>query len=421
MLLVISKNRRYYLLIQHITSCFRIALNCVFITLLAGYPRHAPALDLGVGDWQAHGFASQGYTLSSDYNFFGNSRGAGSVDFTEVGVNVLGHIQPNLLLAAQGLYRSTGGSDLEGLRLDFANLDYHVSLGEHATAGIRLGRVKNPVGLYNDTRDVIWTRPGVLLPQSIYFDSLALRQAMISSDGGLLYGRYTANEHALTTEFVVSEAQDNTGGAAEFLTGIRDVHGSLGGRPMFIGRMGYEYQEGRFRLMFTIVDLDRDFRSATPGVPSGNIKAFYPIASAQVNLEDWSFTGEYGRITSRRSGFTPGGLELENTSESFYVQAQYRFQQDWTALLRFENFTANVHDRGGDQLAALTGLPKHSFFARDITAGLRWEFHQNWLLATEYHSIWGTALLSAKDNPDLMQRNGPEHWDMLAVMLSFRF
>lgn len=421
MLLVISKNRRLYLSTQNTKLRLHIAITGIFIAILFGYSHQATALDLGFEDWQAHGFASQGYTLTSDYNFFGNSRGSGSLDFTEVGVNVMGHIQPNLLLAAQGLYRNAGGSDQLGFRLDFANLDYHMSVGEGATAGIRLGRVKNPVGLYNETRDVIWTRPSVILPQSIYLDSLALRQAMISSDGGILYGRYTSGDHALTTELVVSEPQDNTGGGAEFLTGIRGVEGELGGRPLLIGRMGYEWQEGRFRLMFTAVDLDRDFNSATPGVPSGNVKAFYPIASAQLNLEDWSFTGEYGRINTTRSGFSPGGADVENTSEAFYVQAQYRFMQDWSALLRFDSFTVNVNDRDGNHLAALTGLPNHNFFAKDITTGLRWEFHHNWLLAAEYHSIWGTALLSPVDNPDLMQRNGPEHWDMLATMISFRF
>ncbi|WP_217426586.1 hypothetical protein [Candidatus Methylobacter favarea] len=378
-------------------------------------------MELGIGDWQAHGFVSQGYTLTSEYNAYGHSTGNGSLDFTEIGVNVLGHLQPNLLIAAQGLYRNGGGSDREDFRLDFANLDYHFSLGKQATAGIRLGRVKNPFGLYNDTRDVVWTRPGVFIPQSVYFDSLALRQAMISSDGGILYNRFAVGDHALKTEFVVSEPLDDTGGAAEFLTGIPNARGKLGGRPLFIGRMGYEWQEGRFRLLFSVVNLDRDFKSATPGVSSGNLKVLYPLASAQVNLEDWSFTGEYGRITAERSGFTPGGVTLENTSESFYVQAQYRFTQDWSALLRYDSFTANVNDRSGNHLAAMTGLPKHRFYARDLTAGLRWEVVRNWMIAGEYHSVWGTGLVSPVDNPDLNQRNGPERWDMFSIMLSYRF
>ena len=400
---------------------YREAALGIFTAVLLGFSRGVTALDLGYEDWQAHGFVSQGYTLTSQYNTFGHSRGSGSLDFTEIGVNVLGHIKPNLLIAAQGLYRNTGGSDQEGFRLDFANLDYHMSIGEQATAGVRLGRVKNPFGLYNDTRDVVWTRPGVFVPQSVYFDSLALRQPMISSDGGVLYGRYAVGDHALTTELVVSEPQDNSGGAIEFLTGIPNANGAMGGRPMFVGRMGYEWLEGRFRLLFSVVDLDRDFKSGTPGVPSGNIKAFYPLTSVQLNLEDWTLTGEYGQVATERSGFVPGGEVMENTSESFYVQAQYRFMPNWSGLLRYDSFTANINDRGGDRSAALTGLPKHSFYARDLTVGLRWEFVRDWLVVSEYHSVWGTAWLSPADNPDLGQRTGPERWDMFALMLSYRF
>ncbi len=157
------------------------------ITLaLAGFSCPAHALDLGVGDWQMHGFLSQGYTYTSGNDFFGNSRGAGSLDFTELGVNVLGHPLPDLLFAVQGLYRNAAGSDDLGFRLDYANLDLRLPLGVSTRIGVRAGRVKNTFGLYNEGRDAIWTRPSVLLPQSVYFDALALRQPELSSDGGIL-------------------------------------------------------------------------------------------------------------------------------------------------------------------------------------------------------------------------------------------
>ena len=403
------------------SAYFRQVVMGIVTALSLAASSDSMALELGAGDWQAHGFVSQGYTLTSKYNVFGRSRDGGSLDFTEVGVNVLGHITPNLLMAAQGLYRSAGGSDREGVRLDFANLDYHVAVGERGTAGIRVGRVKNPFGLYNETRDIVWTRPGVMMPQSVYLDSLAMRQPMISSDGGLVYGRYAFGEHAVTSEILISEPLDNVGGAPAFLTGIQNVQGSMEGRPILVGRMGYEWQEGRFKLLFSVVDLDRQFKSATPGLPSGKVKAFYPLASAQLNLEEWSLTGEYGQVTTERSGFIPGGRVLENTSESFYIQAQYRFMPRWSALLRYDSFTANLGDRNGKQSAALYGLPKHSFYARDLTVGLRWEFLRNWLLSPEYHSVWGSAWLSSVDNPDLATRTGPERWDMFSLMLSYRF
>ncbi|HBV21947.1 MAG TPA: hypothetical protein DEF07_09560, partial [Nitrosomonas sp.] len=385
--------------------------------------RDAYSLDLGIGDWRAHGFASQGYTYTTGNNFFGNSQKDGSFDFREVGINVMGHVYPNLLIAAQGLYRDAGGSDTDNFRLDFANLDYQLPLNNQSTVGIRLGRIKNPFGLYNDTRDVIWTRPGVTLPQSVYFDALALRQAMISSDGGLVYGRHAFGDHAFNAEFVTANPLDNTGGATEFLTGRASAPGKMTGRPLFVGRAGYQWKEGRFRLLFSIVDLDRKFKSSSPAIPSGNINTLYPLASAQLNLEKWSFTAEYGQVIMERSGsLTIDGTASKNTSESFYVQSEYRFAPAWTALLRFDAFFANVHDRSGKKTARLTGLPKHSFFAKDITFGLRWEFARNFLVAADYHRIHGTGWLSQADNPQLFQGSGGDaNWDLITVMFSYRF
>ncbi|MGH8472472.1 MAG: hypothetical protein ACREVJ_08490, partial [Gammaproteobacteria bacterium] len=142
---------------------------------LLSHPLGARAIDLGFGDFQAHGFLSQGYTYTSANDFFGNSQGAGSLEFHELGMNVLGHPFPNLLFAVQGIYRDTAGSDEEDFRLDYANLDYSLPIGESLTLGVRAGRVKNPFGLYSEARDAIWTRPSVLLPQSIYFDGIGLR------------------------------------------------------------------------------------------------------------------------------------------------------------------------------------------------------------------------------------------------------
>jgi hypothetical protein len=400
----------------------------------------AYAIDLGFRDFQMHGFLSQGYTYTSANNFFGNSQGDGSLEFTELGLNVLGHPLPNVLVAVQGLYRDAGGSDDLGFRLDYANLDYHLPLGDYSRVGVRVGRVKNPFGLYNEGRDAIWNRPGVLLPLSIYLDSFGLRQAQISSDGGILYGRWGFGDHALTAELLVASPRDDTGGAADFLTGIpsfselglfgdpplRHAPGTLEGRPLFIGRAGYEWQEGRFKLFFTAVDLDRDFESDSARVPSGNIKAFVPQVSAQVNLEDFSFTGEYAQTNVERSGFTPGGVVMENTTEAYYLQAQYRFAEGWSALARYDAFFADIDDHDGSATARATGLPRHRFFAKDLTFGLRWEFLENWLVAAEYHNIDGTAFLSPADNPGinnpaLAREVSDGHWDLFTMMFSYRF
>jgi hypothetical protein len=391
----------------------------MFAALTLLLPFNASALEWHNGDWQMHGFLGQGFTYTDHNQVFGTSRD-GSLDFREMGVNASAKLRPNLLVSAQGIYRDTGGSDTLGTRLDFAQIDYSAPLFDSALVlGVRGGRVKVPFGLYNDTRDVLWTRPTVLLPQSIYFDTLALRQAMISADGGLLYGRYTYGEHRLNLEFMTAQPQDNTGGAPEFLTNIPHAQGELSGRPMFIGRALYEWMGGRGRLMFSVVDLDRDFHSSSPTTPSGNIKVTYPLFSGQYNAERWSLTAEYGWIDSQRSNTLP--TLTKNPSENFYVQGEYRITSDISGVLRYDVFHYDRNDRDGKALSQLTKQPSHRFYARDLTVGARWKFARNFLLAADYHYINGTAWLNEKDNPDLLNGGGTSDWSLFTMMLSFRF
>lgn len=417
--------------VNRLFSLRNIAAKVMFAVLTLLLPFNVPALEWHNGDWQVHGFLGQGFTYTDHNQVFGTSQDV-SLDFREMGVNASVKLLPNLRISAQGLYRDTGGSDTLGTRLDFAQVDYSAPLFDSALVlGVRGGRVKVPFGLYNDTRDVLWTRPTVLLPQSIYFDTLALRQAMISADGGVLYGRYTHGEHRLNLEFMAAQPQDNVGGAPAFLTGLPNAQGELDGRAMFIGRALYEWMGGRGRLMFSVVDLDRDFHSSSPTTPSGNVKVMYPLFSGQYNAERWSLTAEYGWIDAQRSNNLP--TLTKSPSENFYVQGEYRFTQDITGVLRYDVFHVSRDDRGGDELSRIASaqlsqfagfpisVPKHRFYARDLTVGARWQFARNFLLAADYHYINGTAWLNTQDNPDLMSGGGNSEWSLFTMMLSYRF
>jgi hypothetical protein len=402
---------------------------CFLLPLLM--PISSAAVEWLDGKVQVHGFAGQGATYTDHHQVFGTSNDV-SLDFREMGLTASVKPLPNLLISAQGLYRDAGASDTQGVRLDFAQADYsHAFLDSALVMGVRGGRVKLPFGLYNDTRDVLWTRPTVLLPQSIYFDTLALRQGMLSGDGGALYGRYTQGEHRYGLEFLSFDTQDNSGGVAAFWTGIPSVlpaaQGSFGGRPAFIGRSFYEWMGGRVKLLFSIVDIERDFNSSNAFYQNGRTKITFPLFSAQYNAEHWSLTAEYGWIDSQRSGYSPLLQNFptwkKNTSENFYVQGEYRFTTNFSAILRYDVLHLNRDDRDGREMSQLAGgvVPAHRFYARDLTAGLRWEFARNFMLAADYHYVNGTAWLNETDNPNLNNPETSSHFSLITTMLSFRF
>src|ERR1700726_3577650 len=74
-------------------------------------------------DYQIHGYAAQGFVLSSGNNFFGTSTD-GSFDYYEAGLNAELQVRSNLLFAAQGAIRAAGITDTGRPRLDYALMDY---------------------------------------------------------------------------------------------------------------------------------------------------------------------------------------------------------------------------------------------------------------------------------------------------------
>ena len=56
-------------------------------------------------------------------------------------------------------------------------------------------------------------------------------------------------------------------------------------------------------------------------MPSGNVKAFAHFVSTQLNLERWSFTAEYERISLERRGLFPESAPrfLRDNTHDFFT------------------------------------------------------------------------------------------------------
>ena len=170
--------------------------------LLAGLLGASAAAADSLGDsfadtrYRIQGFAAQTLISSTNNNFFGESRDAVSTDFTEIGLQGFWLPLDALQLSGQILYRQAGESDQEGLRLDYAQADWRFYQNDSTQLGVRLGKVKIPYGLYNETRDVPFTRPSILLPQAIYLDHS--RSVLIAAPGAIFMPARSTRTAALT-------------------------------------------------------------------------------------------------------------------------------------------------------------------------------------------------------------------------------
>lgn len=361
---------------------------------------------------QIHGFLSQGFVNTSDNNFSGRSDDNISIDFRELGINGSWQINPDLQIAMQVLWRDQGELDEDGLRIDYALLDYTFFSSESLLLGIKAGRVPNPYGFYNDTRDVAATRPSIFLPQSIYFDRT--RNLSLSSDGGYLYSEYRSN----LGNFYLT--------AGGFQIRVDDAHfdksvlgnfsGALSGDLSFLTRLLYEWQDGMVRFAITYADINTDYESRNTVLSSGYMSFNSTIFSAQYNAENWSLTGEFAfrRIKTDDLGVIP---DDDTTGESYYLQGEYRFTSFLEGLVRYDSLVQDTNDRDGKKIARRFGIVNHSRFAKDWTVGLRFKPFSKFLISAEYHRVNGTGWLSSLENRSTTKK----HWDLYAVMISYNF
>lgn len=387
-----------------------------------------PAQALEWGDWQErinlHGFASQGYTWTSANNLYGHSEN-GSPNFTEIGLNLRLDPLPWMSVAAQGLYRHAGEVENQ-VQLDYGFLELRPYADARLRLALRGGRVKNPFGLYNETRDIAFTRPSILLPQSVYLDRS--RSLYLSSDGGQLEMDYTWGNHEFSFRFNTGLYRDEFKEIKASIFGFNPPGNISANRPLFLGQLRYEYNAGQLILAVSHADVELEYRSA-PNDPvvlfltntpfkTGRIHSRPLLFSLQINGERWSLTGEYMLQFQEVRHFGPG-FDRDFTSAGWYVQGHYRILPNVQILGRYDVFYLNRSDHNGSGLGLEPLRPRHAAFAKDWTGGLRWDFTPHWMVAAEYHYVNGTAWLPFQDNPQLP--DSQRHWHLVMGLVSFRF
>jgi hypothetical protein len=193
-----------------------LALICVFAGQTALHAQEFKLFDRQV---QIHGFASQGFVHTNDNNWLTmNTSNVGSGEFTDFGANASVQITDKFRVGAQIYDRNLG--DLGGWHpsLDWAVADYRFK----PWFGIRGGKVKTVLGLYNDTQDLDFLHPFALLPQSVY--PIDLRDSTIAHAGGDVYGNIPVGKRLGTLSYTgyAGHRQDSHYGGYPYMARSQD-------------------------------------------------------------------------------------------------------------------------------------------------------------------------------------------------------
>jgi hypothetical protein len=369
-------------------------------------------------DYQVHGYAQQGLVYTDDNNFFGESSDI-STDYYEAGLNGSIQVQPNLLFSAQVSIRDAGISDDGKLRLDYALGEYRFVSDVKNTVAVRAGKVKNAFGLFNQTRDVVFTRPGILMP-GIYADNQNQRSLIFAGPGAQVFASRVAGAHELSITATVNGNRDVHRNDERLLITLPGIPFDLRIEDVWNVRVMDSIDGGR--LQFALSHFDGRFRLTTADTIglAGSFGIGITVLSARLNAERFSIASEYSRVTNDNRLDLGGSplLRQKVDADSGYVQADFHINRSWSAFARVDASFLDIHDRSGRRFAAENpGADRKSRMTRDLVAGVSWRYGEHWGLWGEYHWIDGTSLLQRLENPGRTD----ERWSMLLVMAGFKF
>ncbi len=401
-------------------------MNKVSLFLISLFLSHSVMAYELAENLQVHGFFTQNAVSTSDNNMFGNSDNSVSTDFTEAGLNFFYTPLEKISFSFQALYRNAGKVDNDTVDIDYAFADLKLKNYESGRYGLRLGRVKNPIGLYNETRDVAFTTPSIILPQGIYFDRS--RSLLLSSDGGQFYWEQFLDNSSLSFKMNYGKPRNDNdellNAIIPYPTPVIPVapQGELetsGSKPALLTQISYESNGGEFIYALSYADVELQYNpKANDLFKDGTTKFNMYVLSTQYNGEKFSLTGEY---KYQQNDFKDFGIyypDVDQVSESWYVQAAYRIKHNWQVYSRYDETYSDKDDKNGSR-AKLSGNPNYQAFAKSAMLGIRWDINSSMMLRAEYHNINGTSWLTTADNPDLSKTR--QYWDLFALQLSLRF
>lgn len=395
----------------------------------------------GASDPQFNGYLSQGVIYSEDNSFYDDDTGT-NFNLRELGLNVSWNATGRLRFAGQLLSRKAGDLDDGDPEIDFLLMDYQFLVTEHTRAGVRLGRVKNQYGLYNTTRDVPHGRPGVFVPQSVYFDSL--RGALLSSDGANLYANFLTDFADINIS-LQSGREDLDNNAIEYQLFQDNAPGDVDSIEFDGIKVTFEpIVTPGLVAGISIIDLVLDYGdypaltpvqlSAAGSVIASDRSQYYryitsqrlellmSLYSLQYSWSDWVLTAEWLDIEVDIKNLNFLYLPLPDVKENVagaYLQLEWLASNRLSTYIRYEELYYRTSDRDGKKYEAETGANPLSQYNKALTLGARWYFTPDFSLTAEYSGNEGAAFINGQTEVDYSTLE--ERWDILILQMSYHF
>jgi hypothetical protein len=382
-------------------------------------------------DVQIHGFASQGFIYTNDNNWLTMNTSQGSGAFTEFGVNVSSSVTDKLRVGAQLYDRNLGRLGQYHPSLDWAVADYRFK----SWFGVRGGKVKTTLGLYNDTQDLDFLRPFALLPQSVY--PTDLRDATIAHLGGDVYGSIFLKHRLGDLSYTVYAGHRSDSiysGYPYLLSQFGTLFKSFGGLHYGADIRWNTPVKG---LLIGASRMDQDTTGKGSSVNQVD-PASGRIPYSEHSKADWTnqFYGEYThgklRIDSEYRRYVRDQMIFGGTSENpddvrgWYVSGAYRIAKRFELGSYYSRYTITSIIEGvlaseGFPSQTDTSLPANHIYDKVITG--RVDLKTFWNVKVEGHFMNGYGSSTYPDGfyPQVNPQGFAPNTNALVIKTSFNF
>jgi hypothetical protein len=344
-----------------------------------------------------HGFASQGFILTTGNDYLAPRTTDGSFQFSEAGLNVTTEIADKLRIGIQAFAQNISQGSNFSFRADWFYVDYRV----RDWLGIRAGRLKIPFGIYNEVSDIDAARAPILLPQSVY--PLQGREFLFAQTGGEVYGFLRtraagALEYRLYggTIFIDPRLLLPPGGTVDLQLFVKYVVG---------GRLFWETPLEGLRIGASVLVARLDVTEFEGGMLAGSIqiRSLLALGSAEYTHDRLVLTAEYARWSADQKSDIPLATQ-SLTSERAYAMVSVRATPWLQPTAYYALYFPDVSNRHGSENRQ-----------DDVTLSLRFDVMANWIVKLEGHYMSGTAALRAPLSVTLPPTNPADHWGVFLL------
>lgn len=407
-------------------------------------------------EYDVHGFLSQGFVVSQNTAIF-DDHSENSYEMTQAGIKLGLQVTPRLSFSTQINYQRFGDYIKESVKVEHLMASYILSMEDNFTNGVKVGRLKPEIGLYNSTRDLPWTRPSIFMPKSIYPD--VLRDGYFGYDGVSYFHDVYLEDSFLQLSFLHGKPnyQDET---ISIYVG-NETNGTLDSE--FVNVISAKWFYGSsWTFMLTRFENELLTSNSSSNNPidttqlkqSENIDFTDALASykqylfsIQYSAENWEFTSEFQRSDYSMAGGLPRDIaedpmigpylkNYDRNSEAFYLQARYRLTDSVNITSRIDVSFKDIDDRNGEKFAENTKKlaefahylgyedfaeqEDYSMYAKSFMLGLQWSPTPSWMVSIEGYYAKGLAWTPAYYN--IFEREiDNKYWSLYAAEIAYRF